>query len=254
MARRRPNQGWVTSGPVANFMPTEIITEEHEDEHWDGTYQHLIRMARLAAGRVTINLDHIQGDKQDLALQGVTMAIVNDPGATVNEIIQAGQQEASIEAQRYLQRHGRRTDGEGTGGRFSTYWYGDRGQTPAADLRLEKRAVHEVFYDLDDVDQEVLLGAVAYPTPADEAEAIGLSPNGIRQRRRRARQAALNLWFDFETPPDVATIDYKPRPTECGQGHDLDMHGAWMNRTGRGRTRYCLTCATEANKKARAAA
>lgn len=250
MARVRRNPGWKQSGDVKDFLPAEIEVEAQEIEHWDGSMQHIRQIARMAASRSHFTA-HLTEDKAELAATGITMALAEEPDTPVWELISRGVEAISRSQQTYLQQHGLRADGDGrTGAKFAIYWDPSR-REPTHERRLDHWAVEQVWWELDEKHQQTLLGRIAAPDVEAQATQVGLSKAGVRKRIRQARQAALDLWFDWEPAPKP-TPDM-PRATHCTRGHDLDEHGSWMTRTGRGRTRYCLTCANDSNKRRRAA-
>lgn len=245
MSRRNPN--WVKSGDVADFLPTPIETVEREEQYWDGTLEHLSSIARMAASRSHFTA-RLHDDKQELAFTGISMALVENPDTPVWGLIARGVEAISRAVQEHHGHHGKRTDGGHTGKQFAVFWDMSRPE-PAEDRRIEKVAISQVWWALEEKHQQTLLGRIAHPDTTEHAASVGLSVAGVRKRIRQARQAALDLWFDWEPAPKPAPD--MPRATHCKQGHNQDEHGSWMVRSGRGRVRYCLTCANERNEKLR---
>ena len=249
MKRTRRQAGWVKSGNVADFLPTPDTTPPDDDEVelWDGTIHHLDSLARIAASRAYIS-DVFPGDKREAALSGITMALAEDLDTPVHELLHAGTSAVSRAMQTHLRHHGQRVDGAGTGGRFQAFWEPTRHHFDT--YPVERLALHQVWWQLDDKHQQALLGRVAHVDHAEHATALGLSRAAVNKRVLRARRAALALWFDWETPPDIAP-DVKRTATHCAHGHSFDEHGGWVTRKNRPRSRYCRACARTQNEKSR---
>ncbi|MGP6175403.1 hypothetical protein [Corynebacterium sp. A21] len=247
MSRTRRNPGWVTSGAVSDFLPAEIEVEEHEDEYWDGTLEHLHTMGKIAASRAFYQ-GTSEPDRRDTATSAISMALAENPDTTVWELLRLGQTAISREHQDRLGQNGARKSSGGTGARFAAYWEPHR---PAfANFGLDRIAVHQVFDALGDRHQEDLLGAASFESLTEHAEAVGRTLATMSARVKEARQAALAAWFDWETPPPVSRRSRRHEQVkECPQGHAQNIHRKWKSNGAQGRKAYCSQCHRERNRK-----
>lgn len=246
MARSRRNPGWVKSGNVSDFMPDPIEAVEHEAEYWDGTLEHLHLMGKIAASRAFYQATS-EPDRRDTATSAISMAIAENPDMEVWELLRIGQSAVSRAHQDRLGQHGARLTGGGTGARFATYW-DVRPQFPH--YGLDYVALHQVFDAMEEQHQEDLLGAASYGSLTDHAEAVGRTLGTMSARVKKARQSALELWFDWEIPPPPPRRSRRHEAvSHCPQGHDQGIHRKWKSNGARGRSPYCSECHRERNRK-----
>ncbi len=247
MARSRRNPGWVKSGAVADFLPSPIETAEREEEYWDGTLEHLHLMGKIAASRAFYQSTS-EPDRRDTATSAISMAIAENPDLEVWELLRIGQSAVAKAHQNRLSQHGVRLTGGGTGAGFAAYWEDKRPQF--AHYGLDHVALHQVFDAMEEQHQEDLLGAASYESLTDHAQAVGRTLGTMSTRVKQARQAALELWFDWETPPEPPRRSRRHEAVaHCPRGHDQNIHRKWKNNGARGRSPYCSECHRERNRK-----
>lgn len=154
------------------------------------------------------------------------------------------------------------------GPRFAAYWIGQGGATTHADATVERLAAHQVVEALDAAQREVLAAMAAYGTRGDAAHGLGLKVETFGAQLRRAREQALLLWFDHETPPPrkmlfstarkVASYQQRTPSTHCKAGHPWSPENTrWYtppHRSGNGRRRVCRACEAARATQRKAAA
>lgn len=238
MSRRNPN--WVPRGNVADFMPAPIETVEREEQYWDGTLGHLHTLGRIAAARITFRgMPH--DEMAEIATSEIAYQLALDPNTPVTDLLRDGQQAVGDEANALMSSHGQRHADDRNGARFAVFW--EHRRVHYDHYGLDRIAVRQVWKDLTEDDQRMLLARMAHGTYREMADDLGAKLDTCRRWTIRARQAALDLWFDWEPAPAPAT-DVKRQATHCKHGHDLDVHGQWYrdNRTTR-KKRRCGECA-----------
>lgn len=249
MSTRR-NRGWTGRGDISDFMPAPIEAEDREVEVWDGTLGHLHTLGRIAAARITFRgMPH--DEMAEIATSEIAYQLALDPDTPIPDLLLLGQQAVGNEVNSVLASHGQRHGENRTGARFAVYWSHKR--THYDSYGLDRLAARQVWEALREDDQRMLLARSAHGTYRQMAADLGVKEDTCRRWTIRARQAALDLWFDWETAPEPVT-DVKRQATHCKHGHDLDVHGQYYtdNRTAR-KKRRCGECARIRYKKKAAA-
>lgn len=209
-------------------------------EHWDGTLAHINKMARRAVRGVRFSTSS-GFDQHDTASSAIAMKLAEAPDTPVSELIQAGYSAIAREHQITLSQHGVRTYDYATGERFAAYWLGTPHHFDS--YNFSKAALHQVFDALDQKQQQDLLGAASHSSVAAYAKSLGLNASTVSTRIKQAREAALKLWFDWETPPPLKQMTLRHMAKDfCPQGHDQSVYRRWTLTKKHGRRAYCSEC------------
>lgn len=218
---------------------------EGEIERWDGTLAHINKLARRAVrgARFTTSSGFDQHDK---ASSAIAMRIAEAPDTSVSELVQVGYSAIAREHQMTLSQHGVRVydDASGSGERFAAYWLGTPHHFDS--YNLTKAALHQVFNALEEKKRQDLLGAANFSSVSAYAASLGLNPSTVSTRIKQAREAALELWFDWETPPPLKQMTLRNMAKDfCPQGHEQSIHRRWTLTKKHGRRAYCGECHRE---------
>lgn len=218
---------------------------EGEIERWDGTLTHINKLARRAVrgARFTTSSGF---DQHDTASSAISMRIAEAPDTSVSELVQVGYSAIAREHQMTLSQHGVRVydDASGSGERFAAYWLGTPHHFDS--YNLTKAALHQVFNALEEKKRQDLLGAANFGSVSAYAASLGLNPSTVSTRIKRAREAALRLWFDWETPPPLKQMTLRNMAKDyCPQGHEQSIHRRWTLTKKHGRRAYCGECHRE---------
>lgn len=224
-------------------MVNTVKTREQDIERWDGTLAHINKIARRAVRGARFNSSS-GFDQHDTAASAIAMKLAEAPDTPAQELIHAGYSAIAREHQITLSQHGVRTYDEATGGRFAAYWLGTPHHFDS--YNFSKAALHQVFNALERKQRQDLLGAANHGSVAAYAKTLGLNPSTVSTRIKQAREAALRLWFDWETPPPLKQMTLRNMAKDfCPQGHDQSVHRRWTLTKKHGRRAYCGECHRE---------
>lgn len=219
-------------------------------DRWDGTLGHIEHLARraVAAHRASKHTEWGFEQRLDDAASAIGVAIAADPGASTADLIAAGMM--GITDDRHLALAGRDTTGC-WGPRARTFWL-DRSDGPTYPApRLDQLALTQIWARLDDTAKTTLVALAACDgSQRDAATALGITGAAVTRRVQKARRAAFDAWFDWESAPPIPRHT-RARKTHCPQGHDLAVHG--RERPGT-RQRACRVCDRLTAQKKRNAA
>lgn len=221
-------------------MTATIGAEEKVEAYWDGTLEHLQKLGKIAAARITFRgMDH--REMANIATSEIAYELAINPDTPIVDLLRAGHRAVGNEANAVMSSHGQRQAEDRNGSRFAVFW--EQKRVHYDYYGLDKIAVRQVWETLTEDDQRMLLARMAHGTYREMSDDLGVKLDTCRRWTIRARQAALNRWFDWETAPRPVT-DVKRQTTHCKHGHDLDIHGQWYtdNRTTR-KARRCGECA-----------
>jgi len=217
-----------------------------EVDRWDGTLAHINKIARRAVRGARFSTSS-GFDQHDTASSAIAMKLAEAPDTPVRELIHAGYSAIAREHQMTLSQHGVRVYDDATGERFAAYWLGIPHHFDS--YNFSKAALHQVFDALGQKHQQDLLGAAAHGSVAAYAESLGLSASTVSTRIKQAREAALKLWFDWETPPPLKQMTLRNMARDfCPQGHDQSVYRRWTLTKKHGRRAYCSECHRARNK------
>lgn len=209
--------------------------------------------ARLAASRCRYPESSLCDDPVRLAESGVGLAVAIDPGVSFYDAVFAGQNEIFNAARQVRRDRGQSgADSYMPAPNFYRYWAIEQPRPPTC---VEQPiTLRQVLTGLTPAHLDTLLLLAFTDTTAAAAEAAGLTHSGFLQRARAARQAALALWFDGETPPHIRRLPPYRRKTDrvCREGHPITGDNIrWeTSATGRRHAR-CKACRVAADQKRR---
>ncbi|MFD5319411.1 hypothetical protein [Streptomyces sp. NPDC127098] len=143
--------------------------------------------------------------------------------------------------------------------RFHTYWKPVQRQ-PFEELPVVERiAALQVYRGLPEIHQWTLWALTVEDDLAEAANQLQITCGAFKQRLRRARQAAVELWFAPEPPP--AKVPWRAaRPRKiggmCAKGkHEMVGENVGYQRPRIGESqRYCRACSRERKRRERGAA
>lgn len=138
--------------------------------------------------------------------------------------------------------------------RFWLYWLDSPTLPPgtaAVDARL---TLARVLTALPAKHLDTLLLLAWTDSTQAAADAAGCSVHAMLIRARKARRAALALWFDGETPPDLARLlPYRTRQRVCKCGLAIDADNVRWDTSASGRRHArCKACRDKARRGAAA--
>lgn len=214
-----------------------------EVDRWDGTLAHINKIARRAVRGARFSTSS-GFDQHDTASSAIAMQIAEAPDTPVEELVHVGYSAIAREHQMTLSQHGVRVYDDASGERFAAYWLGIPHHFDS--YNFSKAALHQVFNALEYKQRQDLLGAANYGSVAAYAETLGLNPSTVSTRIKQAREAALRLWFDWETPPPLKQMTLRHMAKDfCPQGHDQSVYRRWTLTKKHGRRAYCGECHRE---------
>lgn len=222
---------WAAPSPAGD-RPTTSWT-------WDA----IRRAARIARSRTSISAALArEADLTDVALSGVSLAVVLNPEITPRDAIWAGAREIQNSFGATKHHHGLKSTGPMPS--YATYWL-DRSAPIGTPTQCEERlATIAVFNALPPMHQQTLVALASTGSMRDAAEAVGVGIETFKWRAKSARRAALRLWFDEETPPPLTRLrsHRRGRGRTCPSGHLIVGDNAMATRS-RGRMgERCRTC------------
>ncbi len=96
--------------------------------------------------------------------------------------------------------------------RFRAYWLGSpRLASPFEERILERLALWQVWFALDERTRQIFVAYISAETPAGRARLAGLADGSWPQVLSHARSRARRVWFDHETDPGVYPYGRKRR-------------------------------------------
>lgn len=212
--------------------------EEPDETRWTTRLIH--RAARAAAARVIpASAVILEDDMVSAAVSEVGLAIVLDPSIDYWDAVAAGAEGLWALGTATKRHMGRNPTTGQTRPSFAAYWLIEERRFPPPNRSDEGWTLAAVWRDLPDQHRDTLL-RVAFDGPPPE----GLGRAAWFARIRKARAAALRLWFDEEAPPDMRLLSSRRRSLErvCPSGHEISGANAGY-RTARGRrVSYCRAC------------
>ena len=223
-------------------------------ERW--TTSRIRQAALLAASRCRYPASSLCDDPVRLAESGIGLAVAIDPQTAFRDAVFAGQNEIFAAARGVRHTHGQSAaSGWDNAPRFYTFWT-DRTEPFPAPTRVEVwMTLARVIADLPAQYVEVLTLLAFTESTAEAAEAYGYrSREAFLGLVRKARRAALELWFDHETPPDLRHLPIYRRSRDriCPQGHLVAGDNVRRDRSASGRVHErCKACRSAADKRAK---
>lgn len=229
----------------ADFNPEETPTE------W--TPQLINRAASVAISRRKWSPGALrESNSIDLATSAVGLTIAENPEATFWDAVNQAQYELLDVRNQGLRDQGYTPQTLEPAPRYWAYWMDPedihRYKQPTS--CIENMTVEAVFAALPQRHKRTLLQVAFSETLEEAADMAGMSNlHSFRERVRAARKAALELWFDDETPAKPRRQHtYRPREKYCPQGHLVAGENA-MRETVGGRSIYrCRQCRLEQNR------
>lgn len=253
------------SRPTAG-LSRELLAQAHE---WDAepvegaepepawTIGRIKRAARMAASRCRLPPSSLCDDPVALAESGVGLAVAVDPHVPWADAVEAGQQEI-WDASRAT----RKSIGVSlTGSRqpAANFWRFWQTQPPPLGMPStvdNSQALAAVLSALPPTHLDTLLLIAFGGSTETAAERAGCSVQAMRVRAQKARRAALALWFDWETPPQLSRlppyrIDSDRVCKACGR--EISGGNVRWDRSASGRRHArCKACRTERDRLRRA--
>lgn len=243
MSIRRPGPG-LSNDLLAQASEWRGLSEDPTIcERGPWTLSALKRCARIAVSRCRISPGSLRDDPYRLAELGIGLAIAVNPNVPEVEAIFAAQNEIFAARQAVRKDEGK-----------------DRGGSPAPNFCRYWLTEQPRFAQPADVDNRLTLSAVLAGLPPEHLDtlillawtdstkaaalAAGCSTQAMLIRARKARRAALELWFDQETPPDLKRLlPYRVATRTCREGHEISGDNVrWeTSATGRRHAR-CKAC------------
>lgn len=211
---------------------------------WGWTVGDLDRMAAIVVSRCRASERAHVGDPVENARGFVVDVIVDDPELDRQAIVrEASRRFAQFVWDQNRERYGRQLLG----------WWGEYNHRPETQANPERcvprMALRKVLDRLSPVDRERLETYAVTGSLAGCAAMWGVTVSAASKQLAHARTNAYQLWFDWETPPQIASLKVGKRGgsnTHCHNGHDLALYGRQRSRSdGRGGTRtrrYCVEC------------
>lgn len=211
---------------------------ELPETQWTARLVH--RAARQAAARVIpASAVILETDMVSAAISEIGLAIIQDPSISYRDAVAAAAEGLWSLGTATRRHYGYNPTTGQTRPSFATYWLIEQRRFPPPDRGDEGRTLAAVWHDLPDTHCDTLL-RVAFDGPCPD----GIGRGAWFQRVRKARVAALRLWFDDEAPPDMRILSSRraARERTCPSGHEISGENA-RYRTSRGRrVSYCHIC------------
>jgi hypothetical protein len=170
------------------------------------TLTRLDRLARVAA-RIPAGTCWSATDRYQAAWNAIVdLLCTGTPPPRPSHLIQAGREGILRYANTERHHHGvvarAAWAGDATTPAFVRYWWEQRGRTDDhAPAIIDRLALARIWPALRDTDRAALLALAAHGTAQAAADALGLQRHTYYLRLRKARQAALTLWHEGQTPP-----------------------------------------------------
>lgn len=250
---RRPDRA--TSAAMlasAHALADDPPASGPEEDEW--TAARLSQAARVACSRVRVSADSAREiDMLGVALSGVGLAVAIDPHCAWSDAVAAGQRELWDAVSAVRQSYGLDTQGDHRP-RFIAYWLDETTTYPKPSSCEFPMTVRQVLNALPARHLETLFILAFTDSMQQAAEVAGVGVHTFRCRVTTARRAALALWFDHETPPELSRlpINRRGRDRTCPKGHPISGDNAWQVRRHGRVVETCRTCRIKRNRKTKA--
>lgn len=215
---------------------------------------HLTRRALIRCYGLGLALS----DRYMVAYGGIVIALMEaDHVPDESDLVLAGQKAIGSASTSEYQNRGLTHTEAKPSPRFVAYWHTIAGPTEPAVERVDDRiALGQILQHLTEPQREVLAVFAATGQRSTTAEVLGLSEKAANSRILAARQAAVALWHDHETPAPLPRdrrrgSGKKPAETHCKRGHAYTAENtitSW-SRSSRRPVRRCRTCRDARNAK-----
>lgn len=239
--------------------PAETVAEVRTANPYHVDLKHGFTMSDLdAATRMALSRTYGRTllSRQELyqaAWDGVVDEfLASDAPPDMQHLVAAGSRRVSSVYGAHRRTHGL-TDTNDVGPRFAAYWSFD--DEPWIDRFHDRIAIAQVWSELDSETRSVITAMALLESRQAAADSLGISYFAFNDRLRKCRQAALQTWFDGETPQQRLLSERgrrvgaygKPQATHCTKGHEFTPENTQMyrSRPGGAFTRRCKTCVHE---------